>query len=172
MNSDRTQGFIGVDRRSSAALDGVFRILLPPAIATQLEPGSLDHTVVARELPDFNRLVFGHGRKPLRLGISGPLNLQAHDLRRFTQPHVLLQRRGAERTATSHGPINRPRLRAVLYRRLNLGADARAVRLDTYQPHADPIVAVSRVFEKPERMHVAWNPPADHFQQVFVSVIV
>jgi hypothetical protein len=38
-------------------------------IATQLEPGPLDHAVVASELPDFNRLVFGHGRKPLGLGM-------------------------------------------------------------------------------------------------------
>ena len=69
---------------------------LATMIAAQLIPGPFDHAIVTGGLPDFDRLIFGHGRKPLRLCISGPLNLQGHYLPRFTQPHVLFQRRGAE----------------------------------------------------------------------------
>lgn len=39
--------------------------------------------------------------------------------------------------------------------------DGRTVCMDAYQPHADPIVAVARIFEMPERMAVAWNRAAD-----------
>src|SRR5256885_17195729 len=78
---------------------------LSTTLASQLEAGPFDHAVFTGGLPDFDCLVFGHGCKPLRLCISGPPNLQAGDLRRFAQPQVLFQRRGAERPAASHGPI-------------------------------------------------------------------
>src|ERR1051326_7926405 len=152
--------------------DGIQRLPAAIVFASQLEAGAFDYAVVAGGLLDFDRLVLGHGRQPLRLGVSGPLDLQAQDLRRLPQPNVLFQRGGPERSAASHGPINRPRFGSVLYGHLDLRADARAVGLDTHQTHADPIVAVSRIFEEPERMGVAGNPATDHFQEVFVSIII
>ena len=93
--------------------------------------------------------------------------------RRFAQSDVLFQRRRAERSAAAHGAINGARLAAfVLHRHFDSCSDGRAVSLHAHQPEADPIVAVPRVFEQPERVAVARSRAADHREQIFVAIVV
>src|SRR5262249_55623878 len=106
---------------------------------------TLQLLVGLRPFLDLDHFVHRDIEKFLRwAGISGPSYLQAHDPRRASQPNVLLQGRRTERASAADGAVDAVlRAACVLHGHLDTRADRGTVCLDTDQPDADPIVAMT-----------------------------
>src|SRR2546429_2184401 len=86
--------------------------------------------VILRKLFDPDELVLVHiGEVLARIG-GGPPDFQSHNLRRFSQTDVLLDRTGAKGTSTADGAINRARAVSFIFcGHVDARSDSRAIRL-------------------------------------------
>src|SRR3984957_13395022 len=86
---------------------------------------------------------------------------------------MLGERGRTKRSAAAHGAVDRPSfLTFILHRHLDAGANRRPIGFDSYEVETDPIVAIARVLEQPERVTVARHGSANFGQQIFIAVIV
>src|SRR5579884_997589 len=84
---------------------------------------------------------------------------------------MLLQRRGAERSAAANRSINRPRSLAFIFNRnLDPRTYGAPVRLHSHEFHIDPVVPVAGILEKSKRMFVPGHRTTRNRQDVLISI--
>src|SRR5438132_6383836 len=128
--------------------------------------------VILRKLFDPDELVLVHiGEVLARIG-GGPPDFQSHNLRRFSQTDVLLDRTGAKGTSTADGAVNRAgAVSFIFYGHVDARSDSRAIRLHADRFDRDPVVGGSGIRKHAELMRVPRRGSADRYQQVFESVV-
>ena len=114
----------------------------------------------------------GHGGEALAGVARGPPDFDVHGTGGLAEPDVLPKGRRAERPAAANGAVDASASIGVGDFHVNSRADGRAVGLDADQLDVDPVVAVARVLEQPERMGIAGGRPAHVEDDVVVAVVV